>query len=69
MTAYNGTLQNVIFRNGWRYKMVRGSKWYITKWQGYKTVHVTKRCTVTKLYVTKRYDIITVQYHNGLVKS
>jgi hypothetical protein len=50
------------------YKTVRGLKRYITKQYGYKTVHETKRCTVKKQYVAEQYNIIKVQYHNGLVE-
>ncbi len=56
------------------YETVSGSKWYITGWNGYQTVHITKRYTVTKWHTVKKrtlkeqYIIITVQYHNGLVR-
>jgi hypothetical protein len=36
------------------YKAVHGSKLYITKWYSYKTVYVSKWCTVTKRYVTEQ---------------
>jgi hypothetical protein len=38
--------------------MIRVSKRYITKWYGFKTVHVKKWYTVEKRYVTKWYIII-----------
>jgi hypothetical protein len=42
-TSQNGTLHNGTLQNECCHKMVRGTKPYVTKRYGYKTVHVTKQ--------------------------
>ncbi len=43
-----------------RYKMVRGTKWYITKRYSYKVVHLLKWYIITKQYIAEHYINITV---------
>ncbi len=55
-----GTLQNNVLQ------MVRGTKRYLPKWYSYRSVHLTKRDTVTKWCITEQYIIIMVWHHNEL---